>query len=463
MLPGRGVRAGLALIASLVASSAGAQIAPDPVLFRVFLTDGRTLASYGEWARLDDRVVFSMPTRIMRDLVDLHLVSIPANRVDWPKTDSYADSVRAAGYAASRGETDFAKFSDDVARVLNEVAVLPDPKARLATAERARQSLADWPRTHYGYRASEVVEILGLLDGLIAELRVAAGQTRFDLALTAPMPAAPTTALLPPPTNTEVVEQLVTASTLVQTSAERVSLLQTVVALLDSAVGLLTTSWSEQIRKTALNGLKEEKKLDKAYADLSERAIESAVKAGEHGNPQKLEEIRQRVRKDDAKLGGRRPSDVAALLATLEAEVDAARRWQLALDQYELRSPGFRVYRRSMVGSFSTFKAATKSLEEVRAMVGPKPAAITPIARRLARGNRTLYRVKPPSELAPAHALVRSAWELAETALRLRLDAAQRNNIEGARQASSAAAGALMLYAKARAELDEVMQKPARP
>ena len=96
-------------------------------------------------------------------------------------------------------------------------------------------------------------------------------------------------------------------------------------------------------------------------------------------------------------------------------------------------------------------------------MVGPIPGNITPIAKRLSRGNRSLYRVRPPLELASAHALVRSAWELAESAFRLRLDAASQNNIDGARQASSAAAGALMLFAKARAELDEVMQKPVRP
>ena len=33
------------------------------LLFRVFLTDGRVLTAYGEWARVDDRVVFSMPLR----------------------------------------------------------------------------------------------------------------------------------------------------------------------------------------------------------------------------------------------------------------------------------------------------------------------------------------------------------------------------------------------------------------
>ena len=71
------------------------------MLFRVFLSDGRVLSSYGEWARLDDRVIFSMPTQLTREPVELHLVTIPAQRVDWPRTEQYAESVRAAAYAAT--------------------------------------------------------------------------------------------------------------------------------------------------------------------------------------------------------------------------------------------------------------------------------------------------------------------------------------------------------------------------
>lgn len=461
MADARRLIVGLALATSLVAAVAHAQVAADQVLFRVVLTDGRVLASYGEWARVDDRVVFSMPTRINRDPVDLHLVSIPSNRVDWPRTEAYATSVRAAAYAFGRGEADFAKFSDDVARVLNEVGAMSEPKARLATAERARKSLADWPAAHYEYRAKDVREILGMLDELVAELRVAAGQTRFDLAITAPALAEAPPPPLPPPTDTEVVEQLVTASRLVQTPTERISLLQTVVALLDRAVGLLPKAWIEQMRKTVRADLAEEQRVDKAYNQMSKKALETASKATERGDFEDLEKLRDQVKKRDAKLGAQRSSDMSALLATIDIELDSARRLRLARDQFEMRAPGFRKYRRSMIGSFSTFKAATKGLEEVREMLGPNPASITPLANRLARGNRTLRRVRPPLELAAAHALVQSAWELAENAFRLRLDAARHNNIEGAKQASSAAAGALMLFAKARADLDEAMQKPA--
>ncbi len=92
------------------------------VLFRVFLSDGRVLSSYGEWARVDDRVIFSMPTQLSRDPVELHLVTIPSQRVDWPRTELYAESVRAAAYAATRGDKDFATFSSDVAKAITFAA-----------------------------------------------------------------------------------------------------------------------------------------------------------------------------------------------------------------------------------------------------------------------------------------------------------------------------------------------------
>ena len=36
----------------------------DPTVFRVFLKDGLSLVSYGEFARVNDRIVFSMPTSL---------------------------------------------------------------------------------------------------------------------------------------------------------------------------------------------------------------------------------------------------------------------------------------------------------------------------------------------------------------------------------------------------------------
>jgi hypothetical protein len=190
-------------------------------LFRLFLTDGRALTSYGEWARLDDRVVFSMPTRRGDPTAELHLVTIPASQVDWARTDRYATALRARAYAATRGEADFAQLGDTVARTLNEIATLKDPNERLARAELARRTLNEWPGTHYGYRAVEVREILGMLDEVIAGLRAATGQGAFELSLMALPALLPDEPPLPEPTEAETVEQLMTAAELAATPAER--------------------------------------------------------------------------------------------------------------------------------------------------------------------------------------------------------------------------------------------------
>ena len=70
--------AGLTL-ALLLYGRAGAA-ADDPTLFRVFMKDGASLISYGECARVGDRVVFSMPTSASPDAPQLHLVNIPIDR-----------------------------------------------------------------------------------------------------------------------------------------------------------------------------------------------------------------------------------------------------------------------------------------------------------------------------------------------------------------------------------------------
>src|SRR5262245_41928772 len=104
-----------AFSAALVLSSApvgGAQA----LLYRIFLQDGSTLVSYGDFARVADRVVFSIPVGdVEGPTPTLHLVSISETAVDWERTDSYAQATRARNYATTQGEADFDVLSNDVA------------------------------------------------------------------------------------------------------------------------------------------------------------------------------------------------------------------------------------------------------------------------------------------------------------------------------------------------------------
>ena len=453
---------GVLFLAALFPSMSFAQNPVSRVLFRVFLTDGRVLSSYGEWARIDDRVIFSMPTQLTRDPVELQLVTIPSHRVDWPRTELYAESVRAAAYAANRGDADFNAFSSEVAKVLNDVAKIEDPASRLKMAERARQKLADWPAAHYGYRNNEVRDALGVLDEVIAQLRVAVGITSFDLSLSANAPLTqPPPPPLPPPTDAELVEQFVAAASLSDSSGERIGLLRTVMRLIDRAIGLMPAEWATRMRRSASGDLDRELRTEQAYNDLRTRSLEEAARLAAKGRAADLERLREKVKEEDRRLGGQRAGDIAALLATIDLQAATTIATRDARKQFEKRAPVFRKYRRSTNGAFKAYNDAARALEQVKAMSGPPINTIGPLTKRLASVSKSFKKVKAPEELAPAHAIISSAWELAQNAFTMRVQAVSNNNIDTAQRASSAAAGALMLYQRARADQLTMMEPPA--
>ena len=139
------------------------------VYYRLFLTDGTSLASYGEFARVADRVVFSMRLGGSDSDPRLQLVSSSAAQVDWTATEQYADAARAAHYAATRGEEEYAAINDAVAAALNGVAQTTDPPTKLRIADAARRRLAEWSRSNYGYRSRDVAQLSSMLDEVLKE------------------------------------------------------------------------------------------------------------------------------------------------------------------------------------------------------------------------------------------------------------------------------------------------------
>jgi len=158
------------LLVALVGAAAPAW-ASGATLLRLYLADGTAHVSYGEFAHVDDRVVFSMPIGGTKDQPRLHMVSIPTSAVDWPRTERYGASARYQYYAVTRGEEGFAQVTAAAARVLSEVAASTESARALAMAMQARALLARWPAEHYGYRQRDVAEIVALLDDAQRELR----------------------------------------------------------------------------------------------------------------------------------------------------------------------------------------------------------------------------------------------------------------------------------------------------
>ena len=454
--------AALILAAAVVipVRAAAAAGADEATLLRVFLTDGTSLISYGEPVRVNDRVIFSMPTATTPN-PPLHLVNLPAARVDWDRTSRYAATARASHYVETQAENDYAALSNDVASTLNEVAQSADPSQRLAIVQRARQTLADWPQTHYNYRAAEVRQLLGMLDEAIADLQAVRGFGRFALTLSAfSDPPAIIEPLLPPPDAQQAIEQVLTAARAVDMSAERTSLLVTAVAAIDREKAALPAGWAAITRVETQAEIAKELKLDRSYQTLTARMMTLANRRTRQADVRGLERVVRAIHQRDAALGTKRPDAVNALIDAVQAKLDAARQLQLARDRFALRAPALRRYRLAIRAPMDLFAQLKPSLEAVKALSGSAPGTLGAIQRSVSRILKLASAIAPPEELVSAHALLISAVQLAGNAAQIRREATLASDMTRAWDASSAAAGALMLGARARSDIHTLLRPP---
>jgi len=479
----RGWSAGLLSLTLIVALLGCGEARADqppanaPALFRIFLKDGTALASYGEFARVGERVIFSLPLGTGRE----QLASVGAGEIDWARTDSYSHAVRAAHYAATRGEADYAKMSAHVAELLTEIAQMSDLPEQVKLAGEARRLLVEWPKDHFGYKADEVRQTLGVLDEVIAGLRSRAGQGSFDLSLVsgaAPPPAVP---LLDPPSLQESITQALRLATLADSPAERIALLRDVQVVLDDPAwasattsaaaavsgaetgSALPESWRTLTREKVRDALAGEARTDRDYASLVSSALASADRKVARADVRGLTDLRGDLQKRDERLGRKRPEQMQALLATLDQRLDAARRLRLARDQWALKSTAFRAYQKSVKPSMDLLTRGERLLNDIRALAGPSLDTLTRFETRLDSARPALRSVEVPADLRDAHASLVSAWQMTEAAIRQRKRAIVENKIAVAWDASAAAAGALMLFDHARTELARMMKAPEIP
>ena len=225
----------VSLAASAWLACAAPAFAESVTLFRVFLNDGTAIVSYGEYARVGDRLVFSMPIGAVDANTagdpSLHVVNLPVSAINWTATEKYAESARHTHYMTNSAESDYAALAGDVAATLNAIVIASDAKARLNMAVAARRRLATWPRDHYGYRADDVREMLGLLDEAISGLRVAAGESSFEIdlvATTPPRDPRDRVPMLRAPSAVEAITHAIAAAKATDIAVDRVSILRSV-------------------------------------------------------------------------------------------------------------------------------------------------------------------------------------------------------------------------------------------
>ena len=446
-----------ALIAGLVvtcASGAAAQPAGDASLYRVFLRDGSTVLSFGEFARVADRVVVSLPVGAA-----LQILSLPADSVDWERTDAYAESVRATRYAATRGPDDLALLSDAVSRALADISFTPDPNRKIAMAMEARQNVMRWAAEHFGYQAERVAQLASLFDDVIAEARKQAGVRSSELSMVANMAAPPSTPLLPPPTLRESIEQALGAAALAPEATERTSLLRAIQQALREA-GPDHAAWTAPLDARVTASIATEERATRTYESLTTTTLKSAEQYARTADVTGVERVIRRALTEDDRLGQRRPQEMASLLAMLDTKLDAARRLRLARDNWAARAAATRKFTASMAEPLSLMRLSKNPLDEIRRLAGPPPARLQRLLTRVAAATRLLAVMTVPAEGANSHGLLKTAVQFATRAAEGRERAVMSGQMEQAWEAASAASGALMFLERAVEELAQLSKLP---
>ena len=425
------------------------------LLFRIFLADGTTLVSYGEFARVGNRVVFSVPFGDVTADPKLQVLTIDESLVDWQKTDAYAQAVRARHYAETRGESDFAILTGHVTAALNQIALTADPKQRLAMAEEARRNLAAWPAQNFNYKAAEVADLVSIFDDVIAEMRVEAGQGQFDLSLVARTLPPPPVELMAAPDLRASFEMAYRSALLSSESAERTALLRELSESMRSVPR--DAAWAGRLRREIDAALAEELKIDKAYGGLTTSLHGAATKLAAKADVKGLQGLIARALRADERLGRQRPAEMAALLAALDARLDEARRLRLARDAWALRVEIIKAYRESIETPLERLAGFRKWLESIRDLAGPEPKFLRPLGDRARLAHLELMAVTPPAEAQSVHSLIAAALHMTRQAATLRTNAVSSNDIKTAWDASAAAAGAINLGDQALAELQRII------
>ncbi len=426
-------------------------------LFRVVLNDGTTLVSFGEFTRVGDRVVFSMPLGSARG-DRLQLVNLPASVVDWESTARYAEATRYAQYIVTRAEDDFAVLTGQVAEALSEIALAKDPARRLQIAEAARRLVQQWPADHFGYRSNDVREMDSLLEGTVSELQTAAGVKGFGFSLVA-MVEPPTMPLLPDPTPAQSLDQALLAARLSDIPAERLALLRSVVGVIDEDPKL-PKDWARKTRAATQASLDSELQVQRRYDALSKEALERASGAAANGDVRAVEAAIATARARDQQYGEQRKEMVSGLLAALRERLDAATRLRLVRDKWVHNADSFRAYRGAIANPLDRLTKLRPRLQDIKDLVGPDVGSLSSLIHTYERIQHQLSGIKPPDDMAAAHATLLSSVALGEQALRTRERATMAVDLTAAWDASSAAAGSLLMLAQARQQIKDISRPP---
>jgi hypothetical protein len=299
-----------------------------------------------------------------------------------------------------------------------------------------------------------------MVDEAISSLRAVDGATSFELSLVATTTPPVLEPVLGMPSARRQLDQIFKVVSMTSRASDRVALLHSAVAILAEPDPSIPERDVDTLRESTEARIRDELDVDARYAQLSTRLISQATRAAERASVSEVQRVITRLPREDARLGRQRPEVVQALHATIQRRLDDARKLRLLRDRWKVRQSLYRDYQRSVGSQLLQLVKAQPTLDAIRTLEGPEPDALHALRGRLSGGAERLRRVGTPEDLRGTHDLLVGAWRFAENAVQARLDAIASADINTAWEASSAAAGALMMLSRAQQQLRDLLEPP---
>jgi hypothetical protein len=291
-------------------------------------------------------------------------------------------------------------------------------------------------------------------------LTASAGIRAFDVTLVADAAPVELEPLARLPSPREQVDQLFRVAALTEHAPDRIALFQSAILLLTDAGAMIGAADAAAMRRFAETEIRRENAIDVRYTELAQRLMVRATRAAARARVGDVERVLNQIPREDARLGGSRPRVIQALRASVRSQLDSARRLRLLRDQWLLRRSIYREYQRSVGSQLLQLVRSQPALEAIRRLEGPAPSALIALRARLDGGAERLDRMRTPPDLREMHELLIGAWRFAENAVTTRFDAAKSASVSTAWEASSAAAGALMLLSRVQEEIRQLLEPP---
>jgi hypothetical protein len=314
-------------------------------------------------------------------------------------------------------------------------------------AQEAQSRLLDWPKSHYGYRASEINQLASLFSDVISELKQTTSQPHIAVDLT----AGPSMPSLPPPMPAlslrESIEIALTAASIADTPSDRPAILLAALSAMAGVPGV------EDLSAEAARRLRLEVTADSGYAALTRQMTTLASAAMRRGDVKSLEALQIELAIRDRALGSLRPLEFKALSDQLQTMLAKTRAYREALDHWNVTGARLYRYERDVRPVLSGLSGLEPVFEHIRDSQYMSFDRVVRGLERLSSLTAIFDKVEVPPDVQDLHSTLRSVLVMAVQACerRRQVDAAPNRLV--AQDAAAAASGTLLLATKVRQDL----------